>query len=110
MDKVQPVAKRRNLTLRAVFGWMGKTVLYGSFLYGEYYALRAFFTVELCMGVGNCRWILTEWHPVAIGALFVFVYLPLSPVVSLLGAWPGYAIACILLWIGGHGGTRESAT
>lgn len=89
--------------MRDLFHWMGKAVLGCSFLYGEYYAVRTFFKVELCMGVGNCRWIFSEWHPVAIGALFLFVYLPLSPLVSLLGAWPGYAVACLLFWIGGRG-------
>jgi len=69
------------------------------YLCGEYVALRVLFGVRLCAGPDDCRWILTGWHPVAIGALFLFAYLPLSPIVSVFCAWPGYLLCAILYWI-----------
>lgn len=78
---------------------MAKISVVCSFLYGEYYAMRLFFTIETCKGVGNCKWVLSGWHPLAIGALFALVYLPLSPLASLVGAWPGYVVAAILFGI-----------
>ena len=92
--------------MRALLRGLGQVVVALSTLYGEYWALRAFFEFELCAGPDHCRWILSEWHPVAIGALFLFVYLPLSPIVSVFYAYPGYLLAAILYLIAGRRGAE----
>ena len=73
-----------------------------SVLYGVYYAIRLFFfDITVCDGPEMCRWFADGWHPVLVGVLFL-AYLPISPIVGALAAWPGYVLSAILLWLAGR--------
>lgn len=70
-----------------------------SFVYGEVMAIRMFFQVEICRGIGNCSWVFDSMHPVFVWLIFIFIFLPFSPIITLLYAWPGYVLGLAVSWI-----------
>lgn len=101
------IQKRRN-QLSNTLSVLSKILVILSVIYGEIYAIIAFFKVDVCNGV-SCRWVFSEWNPISVAVLFI-VYLPISSLVSVIYAWPGYAVSAILFVIAERlAGDRESA-
>ncbi|MGH2371419.1 MAG: hypothetical protein ACRDI2_24870 [Chloroflexota bacterium] len=69
--------------LAAIRGWM--------------FAIPFFFTIQTCAG-SNCVWVFHGWNPVVWALLFLFVYLPLSPLVALWAAWPWLLVGALVRW------------
>lgn len=86
--------------MRKVVIGLANLVLVVAFIYGEYSAIKLFFDVQVCYGPEECVWFAADWHWLASGGVFLFVYLPLSPLVSIMYAWPGYAVGASLQWLG----------
>ena len=81
--------------MRRTLNKIGLAITYLSMFYGFTCACRAFFKTGICEGT-ECRWILAglPWGVVAL--IFLFVFLPISPFVSLFYGWVGCLVGTLL--------------
>lgn len=94
----EPLQPRRTRTapIRRALSNAADVLLYVSMTYGIVRACIAFFQVEVCRGVGNCYWFLDGFHWAIVALIFICVFLPISPFLSIYYSWPTYVLGTCL--------------
>lgn len=93
--------------MRRLLGGIADALLYLSFAYGLVRGCIAFFQVQICRGWDNCYWFLEGFHWAIVALIFILVFLPISPFVSLFYSWPTYMLAAALKWFAIRGRDTE---
>jgi len=78
--------------MRKVLEQISSIVAGGSLLYGIIRSSIAFFELKICEG-SSCQSLWAGIPPGVVVIVFLVAFIPLSPMISIIYAWPGYLLA-----------------